>query len=140
MTELLSGADNGPLAGWVIAQTNGLTLIGRVDGDYVRKAIGGLKDNPFVMSPVLHMQPNLVQGQGGGMAPIQPCFPVFLCDVRDVTVPSGALVVECESLSKAQRAQLWKFVEQGLAILEQLRLASSGIVAARTIPKLVTKQ
>lgn len=138
MTELLNGADNGPLAGWVIAQTNGLTLIGKPKSDRCRDSLNG--GGPGTLGPVLHMQPNLVQGQGGGMAPIQPCFPVFLCDVREVTVPSGALVVECESLSKAQRAQLWKFVEQGLAILEQLRLASSGIVAARTIPKLVTKQ
>jgi hypothetical protein len=130
MTDMVNGKDNGPLAGWVIAQTNGLTLVGKDVNDARTDA-----DMAMKLSPVLNMQPNLVQGQGGGVAPIHPCFPVFLLDVREIEVPEGSVIVSCESLSKAQRAQLWKFVEQGLAILEQMRLASSGLTVARTMPK-----
>lgn len=123
MVDIVNGKNEGPLAGWVIAQSNGLTLIGCPDpGRY--------------LSPVFHMQPNLVQGQGGGAAPIHPCFPVFLLAIDHLELPPGALIVPVETLSKPERAQLARFVEQADQMLQQMKAAASGIALAKQIPKL----
>ena len=128
MTEILNGADHGPLVGWVMAQAHGMKLIGKVEmrGDAPVRWL----------CPVLEMQPNLAQ-QGDGLVPVYPCFPVFLCPITELELPEGAIVQSVEAFSKLHRQLLHKFVEQGLQRLADLRVASSGIAVAKSMPRIV---
>ena len=124
---ILNGADTGPLAGWVLAQAQGMKLIGKVE----------MRGDARWLCPVLEMQPNLAQ-QGEGLVPVYPCFPVFLCPITELELPDGAIVKSVETFSKLHRQLLEKFVDQGLGRIEDLRVASSGIAVAKSMPRLVT--
>jgi hypothetical protein len=123
---ILNGHDEGPLAGWVIAQSNGLTLVGL-------PTYGG-EGKIHSLSPVLHMQQNLAQGPNGGATPIHPCFPLFLFAINEVQLPGGAIVIPVALLSKVERDHLAKFVEQGMEIMGQMKAAAMGIQLAKSVP------
>ena len=123
---ILNGHDEGPLAGWVIAQSNGLTLVGL-------PITPGVKGD-MVLRPVLNMQQNLAQGPNGGATPIHPCFPLFLFAINEVQLPAGAIVIPVASLSKVERDHLAKFVEQGMEIMGQMKAAAMGIQLAKAVP------
>lgn len=118
---ILNGIDPAPLAGWVIAQSNGLTLIGKHVGTK--------------LTPVFEMKPQLAQGRAEGFAqPMHFCFPLWLMSITEIELPEGAIIVPVESLGKMERLQLHKFVEAAGNMLEQMRAAAAGIVTARTMP------
>ena len=127
MVELLNGKDDGPLAGWAIVQSNGLTLIGKV----VRSV--PCQDHEK-LSPVFEMKTNIMQGPRGENVAVHPCFPVWLLGVQEIDIPDGAIVVPVESLHKTDRRGLAKFVEQAEQMMRALRAEQSGITVARTIP------
>lgn len=117
----------GVLAGWVIAQTNGLTLVGKVETKQ--------RTDCRVLSPVFEMKPNLMQGQGGGAAPVHHCFPLWLLAIEEVELPHGALVVSVESLSSRERELLKGFIDGAENILGQMKAANAGILLAKALPK-----
>ena len=109
------------LDGWVIAQTNGLTLVGKRTGD--------------TLSPVYEMKPQLVSHQGRSMA-VHPCLPVWLFGVDEITLPAGAFVVEVGALSRQDRSELAAYVEQAAEMSRGKRAQESGVVLATTMPKI----
>lgn len=122
MVEILNGKrSSDALDGWVIAQTNGLTLVGRRMGD--------------TLSPVYEMKPQIVPHQGQAMA-IHPCVPVWLFGVNSVTLPSGALVVKVDALSRQDRTELAASVEQAAQMSRGKRARESGIAVVKTMPNI----
>ena len=146
MVELLNGKDDGPLAGWAIVQSNGLTLIGKVTiGPTVLRIRGQVPGmgpsgsdsgayTPRTLSPVFEMKTNIMQGPRGENVAVHPCFPVWLLGVQEIGVPDGAIVVPVESLHKTDRRGLAKFVEQAEQMMRALRAEQSGIKVARVMP------
>jgi hypothetical protein len=120
VVEILNGNDKGPLAGWAIVQSNGLTLVGKMNVGptvlRVRGVVAGRSDSdvhtPRTLSPVFEMKPNIAQARGGANVAIHPCFPVWLLDVQEIEIPDGAIVVPVESLHKMDREGLASFVEK----------------------------
>ena len=127
MVELLNGKDDGPLDGWAIVQSNGLTLIGKV----VRSV--PCQDHEK-LSPVFEMKTNIIQGPRGENVAVHPCFPVWLLGVQQIDIPDGAIVVPVESLHATDRRGLAKFVEQAEEMMRGLRAEQSGIKVARVMP------
>ena len=138
MVELLNGKDDGPLAGWAIVQSNGLTLIGKVVASPPMLMVTGPRSGEVVsycrLAPVFEMKTNIMQGPRGENVAVHPCFPVWLLGVQEIDVPDGAIVVPVESLHKTDRRGLAKFVEQAEQMMRALRAEQSGITVARTIP------
>lgn len=138
MVELLNGKDDGPLAGWAIVQSNGLTLIGKVVASPPMLMVTGPRRGEVVshcrLAPVFEMKTNIMQGPRGENVAVHPCFPVWLLGVQEIDVPDGAIVVPVESLHKTDRRGLAKFVEQAEQMMRALRAEQSGITVARTIP------
>lgn len=128
----LNGAGSDVLSGWEIVQTNGLTLIGRpVDGCPGDEA-------PFAMDPVyeLKIQP-MIDPRSGRMVGCQRiAMPLFLLDIRRTLVPSSALRVAVERLSKSERTDLARAVKIADEILSAMRSAETGIVVAGAGTKL----
>ena len=139
MVELLNGKDDGPLVGWAIVQSNGLTLIGKVAPPIWVRHMGEaeprrLDGQPTKLSPVFEMKTNIMQGPRGENVAVHPCFPVWLLGVQEIDIPDGAIVVPVESLHATDRRGLAKFVEQAEEMMRGLRAEQSGIKVARVMP------
>ena len=138
MVELLNGKDDGPLAGWAIVQSNGLTLIGKVVASPPMLMVTGPRSGEVVshyrLAPVFEMKTNIMQGPRGENVAVHPCFPVWLLGVQEIDIPDGAIVVPVESLHATDRRGLAKFVEQAEEMMRGLRAEQSGIKVARVMP------
>jgi hypothetical protein len=121
MVDILNGADKGPLAGYVIAQTNGLTLLGLLTGR--------------TLSPVYDLKAGMQQGPGGSINISHACFPVLLFGSLDeIDLPEGALTIPITSLSRTERAALRAVVENGEKMAQAMRAAAAGVTLATTMP------
>jgi hypothetical protein len=120
MVDIVNGKNDGALAGWAIVSVGAVTLIGK-------QILGG------TLEPVYELKAALVQTPNGpGIA--HQCFPLWLLDVRHVTVPNGALVVPVESLSRDARKRLANAVRGAEEFQQGIRVADSGISLAKTLP------
>lgn len=123
--------DTGPLAGWAIVQSNGLTLIGRlVDGhDPVRgvsgQVLGTMAREGGALSPVYELKPAMSERGIGHLV-----VPMWLVGVDSISIPSGAIVHPCEELSRSQRVHLHRAVQQGEQMSAAMRAQESGVVLA----------
>lgn len=123
MVDILNGADRGALAGYVIAQTNGLTLIGLRTGE--------------TLSPVYELKAAMQQGPQGQVAIGHHAFPVLLLGSLDeIDLPAGALIIPITALSKGERAGLAGAVKNAEAMATQMRAAAAGVTLASTIPQM----
>ena len=110
------GKDTGPLAGWAIVQSNGMTLIGRLP----------LANGPVDLSPVYELRPMLDPQRGIA----HMVLPVWLLGVDSISIPSGAIVHPCEELSRSQRVHLHRAVQHGEQVSAAMRAQESGVVLA----------
>ena len=114
------GGAGGPMEGWVIVQSNGLTLIGRM---------GEATDEGYRLSPVYEMKPAMRPSRDGrGVEVTHTCVPVWLLGLESIDVPLEAIVVACESLSRPQRAMLAQYVAQAAEIQESQKRAESPVL------------
>ena len=109
-------SDTGPLAGWVIVQAQGMTLIGRAQ----RRAL----------RPVFELKPVMSDRGIGHMV-----VPVWLLGVDELETPAGAIVHPCEELTRSQRVHLLKSVQQAEEMSATMRAQDAGITLATTLPK-----
>ena len=107
--------DTGPLAGWAIVQSNGMTLIGRLP----------LANGPVDLSPVYELKPAMSERGIGHLV-----VPMWLVGVDLISIPSGAIVHPCEELSRSQRVHLHRAVQQGEQVSAAMRAQESGVVLA----------
>ena len=118
MVDILNGADKGPLPGYAIAQTNGLTLIGLLTGR--------------TLSPVYELKPGMMQGPDGSLNIHHGCFPfALLGSIDGIDLPEGAIVLPITSLSRGERVALAKAVAHGEKMAQALRAAAAGVTLAR---------
>lgn len=122
MVEILGGKPD--LDGWVIVQTNGLTLIGQPK-----------TDDPNLLSPVFELKPGIMGGPNGERMAVHPCLPVFLLGVCEIRWPAGSVVIYVSDLHKSERRELSKFVAEAEKMMASLRREQAGIVPAREMPK-----
>ena len=122
-----NGQDSGPLAGWAIVASNGLTLIGRVrrasvdnQGDHI------LGSNADMLSPVYELRPMLDPQRG--IAHV--VLPVWLLGVDSIEVPMGAIVHPCEEMTRQQRVHLLRAVQQAEQMTAAMHAQESGVVLA----------
>lgn len=122
MVDLINGADKGPLAGYVIAQVQGLTLIGLLTGR--------------TLSPVYDLKAGMQQDPRNGSINIQhACFPVLLFgSIDEIDLPEGALVIPIASLSMGERRALSTAVENGSKMAQAMRAAAVGVTVVRDMP------
>jgi hypothetical protein len=107
----------GPLSGWVIAQVQGLTVIGCM-------TLGRDK-----LRPVFELKPQMQMGREG--VQIQHvAVPVWLLGVREMDLPHGAVVEPCENFGRGQRVALHRSVQMAEAMGAAIRAQDSGVVLA----------
>lgn len=111
-------SDTGPLAGWVIVQAQGMTLIGRSWSAHK------------VLRPVFELKPVMSDRGIGHMV-----VPVWLLGVDELETPAGAIVHPCEELTRSQRVHLLKSVQQAEELSATMRAQDAGITLATTLPK-----
>jgi hypothetical protein len=133
MTEII-GNGHSPLAGWVLAQCHGVLLIGRLASKAIYDGDGGIIEGACKLSPVFELKPQLIQ-QGQSVGTVHMAFPLWLLTVTSVELPAGALVVPCDSLSRAEQAGLMKAIEAAEQMVGQMKAAAAGITVAREMPR-----
>ena len=112
--------ERGPLAGWVIMQSNGLTLIGR---------LARLADEKATLSPVYEMKPAMRPSRDVlGVEVTHTCVPVWLLGLESIDVPSDGIFVPLDSLSRPKRAMLAQYVAQAAEIQESQKRAESPVM------------
>lgn len=134
----MNGASDGPLAGWAIVQTNGLTLIGCVGrAKTTRKVLnasgqtlGTQTTDADVLSPVYELRVMMSDNGFGHMV-----LPVWMMGADSLEVPSGAIVHPCEDLSRQQRVHLLRGVQKAEQMRATMRAEESGLTLATTMPK-----
>jgi hypothetical protein len=120
MTEIINGADNAPLTGWVIALVHGRTLIGRP------------KDRD--LDPVYELQAlmQFVQprpDQPPQLMTMRQVLPLLTyASLRRISLPADAVLIQVASLSKQERRELAKSVEACEQMIGAMRAQESGIV------------
>ena len=129
MSDLLNGADTGPLAGWSIVCVQGYTLIGKVSSlDWL--------DPAFALTCVMQMvQPDPRQApQLMTMRQVTPflTFP----SIRSIEIPLGAIIVPIETLSRKERVELARSVDSCEQLIMAMRAQESGITVAPAGAKL----
>lgn len=119
-------AKEGPLEGWVIAQIQGLTLIGRPVQD---------SDGTRGLMPVYEIQPQMQQGPDG-INIGHLIVPVWLLGVPAIAVPKDAVVAPIALLTRTQRAALAAGVSRCADAERQIKAHESGLVLASAATKL----
>lgn len=118
MTE---GNGQGPLAGWAIVVTNGVTLLGRKS---MVDATGAARP---ALSPVFALQRAIVPTPRG-TALVTQCQPFLaLSSVTSLAIPSGAIVVPVEELSSDERKSLAEAAEEAEAMRQAISRGPSSI-------------
>ena len=118
-----------PLAGWVIAQVHGLTLIGKCSGK-----VG----DHGVLSPVYELKQQLVPQPNGSVAVARMAFPVWLLTVDGLELPAGALLHPCSALGRAEQKDLERAIRQADEFYQAAKAAAAGLTVARQMPKVQT--
>jgi hypothetical protein len=112
-----------PLAGWVIAQCHGLTLIGKRARPLMRVP----SESAGILSPVYRLEPQLVALPGGSQSRIIHIItPLWLLIIDEVELPVGVLVVSCDVLSRAEQEALALRMTETRTMLEQMRANAAG--------------
>jgi hypothetical protein len=119
------------LDGWVIALTNGLALIGRRTTMYRDDTGAAIR----TLGPVFELKTAMAQDGRGNAGPVRMAFPLFLLSITEVELPDGALVIPCETLSRAEQSELRKAIDVGEDMLSKAKAAASGISVVREMPK-----
>jgi hypothetical protein len=133
MVEILNGADDGPLAGWVIAVAHGLTFVGKPlephAGAMTLRPVYGLHCLMQMVQPDPRRPPQLMT-----IRQVQP----FLTypSIRQVHLPTDAIVVPCESLSRDERRELMKSIAGCEELMGAMRAQEAGIMVAPANTKL----
>lgn len=109
-----NGAATGSLAGWVVCQSEGLTLIGRV--------MSHQPGAPSVvrLGPVFELKPQLI-GQGRSIAMGHACFPVWLLPVETLDVPGRAMIYSCGELPEHVQKALFGCVARAQKMFDEMR-------------------
>jgi hypothetical protein len=136
MTDILNGADTGPLAGWSIVCVQGHTLIGKhAFYDINQRTIARI-DPGFALTCVMQMvQPDPRQApQLMTMRQVMPflTFP----SIREINVPLDAIVIPIETLSRKERVELARSVDSCEQLIMAMRAQESGITVAPAGAKL----
>jgi hypothetical protein len=133
VSDLLNGADTGPLAGWSIVCVQGYTLIGKVSSLEMHEAT---LDPAFALTCVMQMvQPDPRQApQLMTMRQVTPflTFP----SIRSIEIPLGAIIVPIETLSRKERVELARSVDSCEQLIMAMRAQESGITVAPAGAKL----
>lgn len=125
MVDLLNGKA-GPLAGWIVAISNGKTLVGRLQESTTLGALDGspgLQSNSFELSPVYSLD-------AGFSREGRVCIALPLLgfgSISSIHVPRGSIVIRVDSLSRDERRALQSAVEQAEGIRSKIRAEESGI-------------
>ena len=138
----------GPLAGWVVAQVQGMTLIGKASrglSECGRGSLAALGHETIVipvpipdewygmhvsaLSPVFELKPQMAMAREG-MQIAHPCLPLWLLGVKSLDLPEGCVVVPCESFTRSQRVNLLRGVRAAEGLEAQFRAEEAGGVLA----------
>ena len=112
---------SGPMTGWAIAQAHGVALIGKRNNTTWRQ----------LLSPVYQLQRHLVQGPRGETGMVCMATPVLmLSSLESLSIPDGAIVIDCGELSGEERKELLVAVEQAEKMSRAIKGAQSGIILA----------
>jgi hypothetical protein len=138
--EVINGKDDGPLAGWVIAISQGMTFLG--DPINVADAAGYLVSqgttflgDPLSLSPIYTLRCEIQLVQPSPRHPPQlmtmrQVLPVLTFpDIRSMDLRQ-ANIVRIEELSKKDRQELAKAVDSCEQLKAAMRAEASGIVLA----------
>ena len=114
-----NGSDTGPMAGWAVVQSNGLTLIGR-------SRTGG---GPPCLAPVYELKPQMgMSPQGMQIAHV--ALPVWILGIREFEIPQGAIVEPCENFTPEQRKRLHASCQGASELQEQMKNEGARVVLA----------
>ena len=117
-----NGQDRGPMAGWAVVQTQGVTLLGRVAGDK--------------LSPVYELRASLQQVQQGIAVVHLATPPWLLLSIKSLPIPAGAIVTACEELDQDDRRTLHEAASRAGEMVKQGMAQRSGIMLAPANTKL----
>jgi len=147
MTSALNGIPAGPLAGWVVAVTNGKDLIGKPHYSL------GNPDKIISLAPVFELQVKLEVMQVMDSRTRQPArdpngnplvqqrtnysgVPVLLlASLHEVMLPDGALVIGIDMLSRDDQKRMAHCVAMAEEMAKNMRAADSNIQIAPAIPQ-----
>lgn len=126
---ILNGADSAPLAGWAIVIAHGQTMIGKCAGVRSLSPVFALTCVMQMVQPDPRRPPQLMTVRQ--VTPLLT-FPT----VREIDVPSGAIVVPIEQLSRQERVELARSVDSCEQLILAMRAQESGISIAPAGTKL----
>jgi hypothetical protein len=117
-----NGADTGPLAGWAVVQSQGLTLIGRATS-------GKLTGTGHYLRPVYELKPQMAMGERG-MQLAHVALPVWLLGVPEWEIADSDHVTPCESFTREQRQRLHAACDGAAQLQEQMRQEGARVQLA----------
>ncbi len=123
-----NGSDTGPMAGWAVVQSNGLTLIGRVRAKSALQAMGAVA-GPVILAPVFELKPQMAMGQQG-MQLAHVALPVWLLGIHEWEVRDSDHLEPCESFTLEQRKRLHASCQGASELQEQMKNEGARVVLA----------
>lgn len=127
---------HGPMAGWVIVLSNCKQLIGKA-AETGKSKPSGEYEWQLTLRPVFELNVQPVQGPQGGVAINYTAVPVMLiASIDGLTIPDGAIVVRCETMSRSEQGRLHAAVNNAEQLQRQLRTADAGISLVTEMPKM----